>query len=112
MGYLEIDTVDDDDFEERFEEFNKMTEAQQEAEIAREMAAYNEWWDGLTPLRRYRISRRSALEGCMVWRRTIRSLGGEPRDPDDFFVQQLRQRQKRLLKLRIERATGVRPGTA
>lgn len=98
---------DDDDFEERFEEFCAMSEAEVDAVLEREMAAYNRWWDSLTPLQRYRISRSSALEGCLVWRRSIRSgLDSE------FFVEQLRNRQKRLVKLRIERATGVYPGSA
>lgn len=100
-------TDQDDDFEERFEEFCSMSEAQVDAVLEREMAAYNRWWDSLTPLRRYQISRRSALEGCMAWRRSIRQGWCV-----ELFTGYLRDRQKRLLGLRIERATGSYPGSA
>lgn len=106
MGYLTRD-FDDDDFEERFEEFSKLTEAQVEAVLEREMAQYAKWWDSLTPLQQYRRSRRSALEGCMAWRRLIRQGWCV-----ELFTGYLRKRQKRLLKLRIQRATGVYPGSA
>ena len=99
--------IDDDDFEERFEEFCGMTPAEQDAELEREMAAYNRWWDSLTPLEQYRVSRGAAVEACLTFRTLIREgLCVE------MFTGYLRSRQKRLLRLRIERATGIRPGTA
>lgn len=103
------DIDDDDDFEERFEEFCAMTEAEQEAELAREMAAYDRWINSMTPIELYRFHRRSAVFGCKTWRNTIEMLKAEP---GSIFHDFLRERQKRLLKLRIERATGIRPGTA
>ncbi len=85
----------------------EMTDAEHEAILAHEMRRYNEWWDKLTPLQQYRVNRRSAIEGCLVWRRSIRAgWTGE------FFDGQLRNRQIRLLKLRIWRSTGVYPGSA
>lgn len=97
----------DDDFEERFEKFCAMSEAAVEAELEREMAAYNRWWDGLTPLQQYRSSRHGALEGCRNWRKLIRQGWCV-----ELFTEYLRNRQKRLVKLRIEHSTGVYPGSA
>ena len=99
--------VDDDDFEERFEEFCAMSEAEVEAVLEREMAAYNRWWDSLPPLRQYQVSRGMALEGCRNWRKLIRQGWCV-----ELFTGYLRDRQKRLVKLRIERSTGVYPGSA
>ncbi|MCP1852754.1 MULTISPECIES: hypothetical protein [unclassified Bradyrhizobium] len=99
--------IDDDDFEERFEEFCELTDDQVDAVLEREMAEYVRWWNTLTAIQQYRISRRTAVEGCLTWRKTIRA-GFD----SEFFLEQLRSRQKRLLKLRIELATGVYPGSA
>lgn len=97
----------DEDDEIDMDLWMEMTDAEHEAILAQETQRYNEWWDSLTPLQRYRSSRRSALEGCLIWRKSIRSgWSGE------FFEGQLRSRQKRLLKLRIELATGQYPGSA
>ena len=101
--------IDDDDFETSFEEFSALSEAQQDAMLEREMAEYCRWFDSLTPLEQYRVGRRSAVEGALVWRRTIRMLGAEP---GSFFHEQLRDRQKRMARLRIKLATGQMPGTA
>jgi hypothetical protein len=95
----------DDDLD--WDEWMEMTDAQQEAALEREMQLYNEWWDSLTPLEQYRHSRRSAVEGCLVWRKSMRALGG-----GDFLREYLRQRQLRLVKLRVWRATGAYPGSA
>lgn len=101
--------IDDDDFEERFEEFCELTEEQVEAVLEREMAEYVKWWKTLTALQQYRLGRRSALEGCITWRKTIKMLSCEA---GSFFHEQLRCRQKRLVKLRIELTTGICPGSA
>ncbi len=101
------DGFDDDEFEEQFEEFCRMTEEQVEAVLQREMAEYARWWDGLTPLRRYRIGRRGALRSCRNWRKLVRQGWCV-----ELFTEYLRDGQKRLLKLRIERATGTYPGSA
>lgn len=93
----------DDDLD--WDEWMQMTDAQQDAALEREMQIYNEWWDSLTPLEQYRSSRRTTLEGCLVYRKAMRSLG-------DFMREYLRQRQIRLVKLRVWRATGAYPGSA
>ncbi len=100
---------DDDDYEDRFEEFCAMTEAEQDAELEREMAAYVRWLDSLTPLQRYRYYRTRAVNGCLTWRKTIKMLKAEP---GSIFHGYLRDRQKGLVRLRIERTTGIMPGTA
>ncbi len=97
----------DDDLD--WDEWMEMSDAEHEAILAREMRLYNEWWDSLTPLQQYRRSRATALEGCLIWRKTIRQFNA---GPGDFFWEQLRQRQLRLVKLRVWRATGTYPGSA
>lgn len=97
---------DDDDFEERFEEFCQMTDKQVDAVLEREMAEYQRWLDSLPPLAQYRYSRRLTLESCRNWRKLIRQGWCA-----ELFTGHLRDRQKRLLGLRIERATGSYPGS-
>jgi hypothetical protein len=87
----------------------EMSDAEHDAILAYEIRRYNEWWDRLTPLQRYRSCRRSALDGCLVWRKSHEQFG---EGLSGFFMEQLRNRQKRLVKLRIELATGSYPGSA
>lgn len=98
---------DDDDFQEQFEEFCQMTEEQVEALLKREMAEYDRWYNSLSRLGQYRHSRRITLETCRNWRKTIRQGWCV-----DLFTGYLRDCQKRLVKLRIELATGTYPGSA
>lgn len=99
--------IDDDDFEDRFEEFCQLTDAQVDAQLEREMAEYQRWLDSLPPLAQYRYSRRLTLESCLNWRKMIREGWCV-----ELFTEYLRGRQKRLVMLRIERSTGVYPGSA
>jgi hypothetical protein len=99
--------AEDDDLD--MDLWMEMTDAEREAILAHEMRQYNEWWDRLTPLQRYRHSRGRALEGCLIWRKSSRQFGD---GLTDFFHEQLRSRQRRLLKLRIQRSTGFYPGSA
>lgn len=100
--------IDDDDFEERFEEFCAMSEAEVDAALEREMAAYDKWYDSLTPLQQYRHSRRLAVENCRGWRKLTRE---NPWMSGEYWNRQQRDRQIRLVKLRIWRVTGVYPGS-
>lgn len=105
---------EDDDLD--WDLWMEMTDAEHDAILARETRRYNEWWDSLTPLQQYRSSRRGAarrgaLEGCLTWRKSIAWMGAA-NEPGGFFDEQLRNRQKRLVKLRIWRTTGVYPGSA
>jgi hypothetical protein len=93
----------DDDID--MDEWMQMSDAEHDAVLEREMRIYYEWWDSLTPLQQYRHSRRRALEGCLVWRQSIGIFGEGMRE-------YLRQRQIRLVKLRVWRATGIYPGSA
>lgn len=95
-----------DDLE--FEEWDRLTDEQQEAIVQREEARYFRWLDSLSPDQRYAYHRGKAVENCLRWRKIMREHGmvGE------FWTGMLRQRQIRLVKLRAWRATGVYPGTA
>lgn len=88
------------------DEWMKMTDEQQEAILAREMAAYNRWWDSLTPGQQYASSRHRTLKNCMAWRKHLKTMN------IDCFREHLRDAQIRLLKIRAWRATGVYPGNA
>lgn len=107
MGDASLNTDDDLDWDEWMD----LSEAEQEAAVDREMAAYNRWYDGLTLAGQIAHGRRSALSNCRSTRRLIR----HPRCPE-IIRQDARERLKaaqvRLLKIRIWRATGSRPGSA
>ena len=100
------DPVEPDD-EVDMDEWMAMSDAEQQREIDASMRALEEVYARLTPLQRYRGSRRRALGLCIGWRNHIR----ENFIPD-FAREHLRKAQIRLVKLRIERATGAYPGEA
>lgn len=85
----------------------EMSDEEQERELAASMRELNDLYARLTPLQRYRGSRRSALRSCMNWRGIIRQNVFP-----DLAREQLRQAQIRLEKLRLERAFGIYPGDA
>jgi hypothetical protein len=98
-----------DNFDEdlAMEEWMAMTDQQQEAILDREIKAHAEWFDSLPLKTQTAISRRRTPESIMSWRRMMRD------NPlMDIGMNYLRQGQRRLLKLRIWRATGVYPGEA
>lgn len=97
------DMLDDD---VAMEDWMQMSDAERDAILEREMRAYNEWYDRLTPLQRYRRSRGINVRLCRDWRRHLKTLEIE------VFREHLRSAQIRLLKLRIQRATGIYPGQA
>jgi hypothetical protein len=74
----------------------------EDPEMERMIADINAWPDHV----RFAVSRRFNVEHCLIWRRKIRKGGG-----DIEMMRFLhRQCQKKLLKLRIWRATGRYPG--
>lgn len=92
---------DDTDYELWFD----MTEAEQEAEEARVMAEYLEWWNSMTPLEQYRHSRRRWLENMRRFRRIV--LPALP-----FLASEIKSRQLSMVKLRHWHRTGIYPGDA
>jgi hypothetical protein len=94
-------------------EWMGMTDAQQHAEIEREMSKYERWYDSLTLAQQVRVETRNAL-------RRIRENRGRLRDPSlctieyavGLWKEGIRRNQRRLVKIRIWRSTGVYPGEA
>lgn len=94
-----------------WDEWMDLSEAEQEAAVDREMAAYNRWYDGLTLAGQIAHSRRAALDNCRSTRRLI-LLPHCPEIIRQDARDRLKAAQVRLLKIRIWRATGSRPGSA
>lgn len=107
MGDASLNTDDDLDWDE----WMGLSEAEQEAIVDREMAAYIRWYEGLTLAGQIAHIRRWTLSNCRSTRRLIL----RPHCPE-IIRQDARERLKaaqvRLLKIRIWRATGSRPGSA
>lgn len=95
------------------EEWMSMTDAQQEAELAREMDKYNRWHDSLTLAQQILVARGSALRSIMENRRRLRT-------PELCTIEYvvgmwkdgIRRSQRRLVKIRTWRSTGIYPGEA
>lgn len=99
----------DDDLD--WEEWMTLTDAQQEAVVDREVADYARWYDSLPLPEQIAHCRRGALDNC----RSARRLIGRAYCPQiirETTRERLKATQVRLLKIRIWRATGVRPGEA
>lgn len=94
-----------------WDEWMSLSEAQQEAEVDREMAAYARWYDSLSLAGQIAHCRRGALDNCRSSRRLIR-LPQCPEIIRETTRERLKAAQVRLLKIRIWRATGSRPGSA
>jgi hypothetical protein len=109
INYEKLLDRDDDGMDSTdWDEWIKLTDRQQDAICERHERAYFRWLDSLTPDQRYRYDRKRGVENCIRWRKLCISSGltGE------YWTSLLRERQMRLLKLRIWRATGTYPGTA
>ena len=110
MNESDDDMLDDD---VAMEEWMAKTDAQQEAEISREMDKYNRWYDSLTIEQQVRFERGSALRNIMDNRRrfrtpslcTIEYVVG-------LWKEGVRRNQRRLVKIRTWRSTGTYPGEA
>ena len=75
------------------------------------MAAYNRWYENLTVAGQIAHCRQMALDNCLSSRRLIR-LPHCPEIIREDARARLKAAQVRLLKIRIWRATGSRPGSA
>ena len=107
MGDVDLTTDDALDWDEWME----LSDAEQEAIVDREMAAYSRWYDGLTLAGQIAHCRRGTLDNCRSARRLIR-LPHCPEIIRRTSRESLKAAQVRLLKIRIWRATGSRPGSA
>jgi recombinational DNA repair protein RecT len=89
------------------------TDAQQEAEINREMDKYDRWYNSLTVQQQIRVERGAALRRIMENRVRLRN-------PKLCTVEYIvgmwkdgvRRNQRRLVKIRAWRSTGIYPGEA
>lgn len=104
------DMIDDD---VAMEEWLKLSEEQQEAQVAREMAEHNRWFDNLPHGEQIKVLIRSNLRGIKENRVRLSK-------PElctipfivDLWRKGIRDAQVRLLKLRAYRSTGIYPGDA
>lgn len=104
------DMLDDD---VAMEEWMAKTDAQQEAEINREIDKYNRWYDSLTMQQQIRVDTNRAMRSIMENRRRLR-------DPKlctieyvvGLWKEGLRRNQRQLVKIRTWRSTGIYPGEA
>lgn len=90
-----------DDLE--FEEFCALSEGQRQAKIDQECAAFNAAWNRLSIRQQQRVLRARYVKASVRARKTIRAIDCE------ITRNSLRFWQRRLLGLRIWRATGTRP---
>jgi len=95
----------DDDDEIAFEEWDAMSDAQQDAALERAMKEYSDGLDRMTPQQLYRYRRNRRLDLCLKQRRLIREFPGL-----DTFRNMLRATQRRLVEARIEYRTGAKVG--
>lgn len=94
-----------------WDEWMTLTDEEQEAAVDRELAAYDKWYASLTLAGQIAHSRRCALDSCHSARRLIRN----PACPEiirESTRKRLKAAQVRLFKVRVWRATGIRPGEA
>lgn len=91
----------DDDIE--MDRMMNLSDEELEAEMAQVMKEYDEWWDSLTSLQQYRVSRRSSVASAAGFRRIIRDQGLT------FMKEYLRNTQKRMWAMRYWHRTGVMP---
>lgn len=90
-----------------WEEWQTLTDAQQDVQLEIALAAYQRMLDAMGPGEYYGYRRRKGVELCLKQRKLIQSF------PEvSFFKQQLKKTQKRLLEARVERRTGQTPGHA
>jgi hypothetical protein len=102
--------LDDDD---AMEEWMSLTDAQQDAALEREMNKWNRHYDAMSFERKIAYHRSSSLRAIMENRARLRK-------PElctiEYVVglwrEGIRRNQRRLVKIRIWRATGIYPGEA
>lgn len=79
----------------RWQKWLAMPDVEQERQVELALQDYPSLLLSLTPLQRYRRSRRIALGHCLSWRQLYRDEGLE------FFKEMLRERQMRLVEIRF-----------
>lgn len=92
------------DLEQNF--WNELSAFEQEANILEEAERFHDWRNNLTYSQRWLERRRAELRVAKSFRAAFKEVQVEP------FYDGIKRAQKRLLKLRIERATGIMPGHA
>ena len=98
--------MSDEDDEIDWDEWMAMSQAQRDAIHDGAMRDYNAMIDGMSRDQYYVYRRHNRVALCLNWRRLIR-------DHDMPYLQtSLRRAQRMLLELRIERRTGIAPGSA
>lgn len=102
------DMLDDD---VAMEEWMAKTDAQQDAELQRAMDDHTRWWNSLTVKQQIAVDTRNALRRIMENRARLR----RPELCTIEYVVGLwkdgvRRNQRRLVKIRTWRSTGIYPG--
>ena len=95
---------DDDEDDEEWERWMALTDAEQDAEMRRTLDEFNRVTAAMTLEQHAAALRRTAVRSCLNWRRLLRSWDVA------VFREHLRGSQKRLVKIRSYRATGIYPG--
>ena len=92
--------------DEEWERWMALSDAEQDAETITAIVEFNRVTAAMSLEQHARALRRMALKNCLNWRQLLRSfdLG--------MFREHLRSAQKRLVKVRAYRATGIYPGEA
>lgn len=90
---------EDDEFMD-WEEWSTLSDRARDALLDSEIRQYNEIWDRMSRSTQIKCSISSALESCVKWRRALNKFDLP------IIRKHLRDRQKRLLALRIERNSG------
>lgn len=99
-GSAFVEKTDEEDAAD-FETWCEMSEAEQDAVLAQTIREHNAWWENLSPDEQYAVRRRNALRSC-ISSRNVYAMSGL-----SMFREHIRDAQKRLLKLRMERYHGM-----
>jgi len=99
------DDFDDEMDDAEWDRWMKLTDAQQDAELQSAVNQWNELWASMSEGRRFAARRRMGVASCLRARELIRKVPYM-----EFFKEMLKDRQKSLAMLRIERAIGIAPG--
>jgi arsenate reductase-like glutaredoxin family protein len=105
------DDMLDDDL--AMEEWMAMTDEQQDAFLNREMKAHEDWYNALSTANKIRVDTRNALRRIMENRERLRRPELCTIDHVvGLWKEGIRRNQRRLVKIRIWRSTGIYPGEA
>jgi hypothetical protein len=89
-----------------WDEWMAMSDAEYDLELYKAERQYTEWYASLTVPQQFWYRRNLALRSCLSARKLLATTDLIP----DIFRDHLRSAQKRLLALRVLRATGIEPG--